>query len=150
MSAQRASETPSIANPFPDLPAASHREPTSRCHPRPRVGDYSRTRLESRVLFREQEEDADEIATETRRFSLLDITSGLPDDSREADERAQERRLRDLRARVSAARALVATTPGLAGTIQRDWRKAGRSYTKFGITEEIFRRGVPSHWVREE
>src|SRR5208283_323314 len=39
-------------------------------------------------------------------------TSGLTDDSREADERAADRTLRDLRGRVKAARAAVSTTPG--------------------------------------
>ena len=84
------------------------------------------------------------IATPTRQFSLLEITSGLPDDSREADERAAERRLRDLRGRVKAARALVATTPGLAETLQRDWQKAARFYARFEITETRFRHGVQS------
>ena len=73
------------------------------------------------------------------------ITSGLPDDSREADERAVERRLRDLRARVKAARAVVSTTPGLAETLARDWQKAARFYEQFGITEKQFRHGVSSN-----
>jgi hypothetical protein len=75
--------------------------------------------------------------TRTRRFSVLEITSGLPDDSREEDERAGERRLHELRARVKVARAAVATTPGLAETLARDWQKAGRFYTRFGITEAV-------------
>jgi len=37
--------------------------------------------------------------------------SGLPDDSREADEEQVERRLHDLRGRVNASRAVVATPP---------------------------------------
>ena len=65
--------------------------------PRPRFGDYSRTRFESRVAFggpdEGEGEDAEEnIATPTRQFSLLEITSGLPDDTREADERGELRR----------------------------------------------------------
>ena len=142
MSAQRAAETPSIANPFPDVPAALPRDTTSRWRPRPRVGDYSRTRFESRVVFRDPDEDVEEIATPTRRFSLLEITSGLPDDSREADELAATRHLRDLRARVKAARAVVATTPGLAETLKRDLTKAARFYASFGISEIRYRRGV--------
>jgi hypothetical protein len=109
----------SNANPFPDVPTASPlparpRDPTTRWHPRPRFGDYSRTRFESRVAFggADEEDDAEEIAAPTRRFSLLEITSGLPDDSREEDEREAERRLREVRARVKAARAVVATTSG--------------------------------------
>jgi hypothetical protein len=81
--------------------------------------------------------------TPTRQFSLLEITSGLPDDSREADERAAERRLRELRGRVKAARKVVSTTPGLADTLAREWGKATRFYARFGITEQMFRYGVP-------
>jgi hypothetical protein len=58
-----------------------------------------RTRAEARVAYRDRDEDAEEIAAPTGRFILLEITSGLPDDSREADERAEERRLREFRAR---------------------------------------------------
>ncbi|MGP8076427.1 MAG: hypothetical protein ACLP8Y_06835, partial [Thermoplasmata archaeon] len=121
--------------------------PTPRRFPSPRFGDYSRTRFESRLAFGGPDEgenkDAEEfIATPTRRFSLLEITSGLPDDSMEADERAAERRLRELRGRVKAARAAVATTPDLAETLARDWRKAARFYARFGITEAQFRSGV--------
>ncbi len=72
---------------------------------------------------------------------MFEITSGLPDDSREEDERAQERRLRELRARVKAARAVVASTSGLAETLARDWRKAAWFYAGFAITERMFRCG---------
>ena len=66
----------------------------------------------------------------------------MPDDSREADERAAERSLRDLRGRVKAATATVATTPGLAEVLERDWQKAARFYAGFAITEAQFRHGV--------
>jgi hypothetical protein len=146
-----------IANPFPDLPAirgpdaspapAPSCGPSPRRFPSPRLGDYSRTRFESRVVFGgpDEGEDAEDelIAIPTRQLSLLEITSGLPDDSREADERAAERRLRDLRGRVKAARAVLSTTPGLAETLVRDWRKATRFYARFGVTEDQFRHGVP-------
>ena len=36
-----------------------------------------------------------------------------------------------------------ATTPGLAETLARDSRKAARFYSRFGITEAMFRHGVP-------
>ena len=101
------------------------------------------TCFESRVAFGGPDEDAKEVATPNRQFSLLEITSGLPDDSREADERAAERRLQELRGRVKAARAVVATTLGLAETLARDWRKASRFYARFEITEAQFRHGVP-------
>jgi hypothetical protein len=88
-------------------------------------------------------EDAEEIATETRRFSVFETTSGLPDDSLEEDERQEERRIRELRARAKRARAVVATTPGLAETLACDWQNAARFYVRMGITEALFRQGVP-------
>ena len=89
------------------------------------------------------DEDTEEaVATPTRQFSLLEITSGLPDDSREADERAVKGRLRDLRGRVKAARAAISGTPGAEEVLRRDWVKAARFYASFGITEGQFRHGV--------
>jgi hypothetical protein len=64
--------------------------------------------------------------------------------SREADERGAACQLRDLRARVKAERAMVATHPGMAETFRGDWRKAAWFYARFGITEGQFCRGVPS------
>ncbi|MGP8016824.1 MAG: hypothetical protein ACLPQ4_04150 [Thermoplasmata archaeon] len=146
----------SNANPFPDLPAihgpdTSPQPPRARgpapvAYPRPRIGDYSRTRFESRVAFGgpDDGEGAEEIATPVRQFSLLEITSGLPDDSREADERVAERRLRDLRGRVKAARAAVSAMPGAEATLRGDWVKAAHFYARFGINEAMFRGGVPA------
>ncbi len=123
--------------PAPALVApAIHREA-----PAPRPHDGSRTRVEARVAF-PSTEDEDEIPTSTRRFGVLEITSGLPDDSREADEEEAERRLRDLRGRVKAARALVSSTPGLAEKLLGNWRKKGIFYARLGITEALFRYGV--------
>lgn len=110
--------------------------------PSRRLHDGSRTHLESRIAFAGADEDAEEIATPTWRFSLLEITSGLPDDSQEADERAVARSLRDLRARVKTTLAVVAATPGLAETIARDWCKASRFYARFGVSETQLKEGV--------
>jgi hypothetical protein len=160
ISAASATESQETANPFPELdlpairgpdaiPPPSHPVgPARRRFPTPRFGDYSRTRFESRVAFggpdeSEDAEDSPSVATPTRQFSLLEITSGLPDDSREADERAAERRLRELRARVKAARAVISNTPGLAEILATDWKKAARFYARFGITPAQFRRGIP-------
>ncbi len=152
-SALSATGTTSTANPFPDEPATYGAEavdepsrpvaPTPHRFPSPRFGDYSRTRFESRVAFLDQDEDAEEfIATPTRQFTLLETTSGLPDDSREADERAAERRLRDLRGRVKAARAAVSANPGAEAVLRQDWVKAARFYARFGISESQFRQGA--------
>lgn len=70
-----------------------------------------------------------------------EITGGLPDDSREEDERQEERRLRDLRGRVKHARAVVVTTPGLAEILASDWQRASGFYARFGIAEKMFRHG---------
>ena len=67
-----------------------------------RPHDGSRTRVEARVAFPTVEEE-DEIPISTRRFTMNEITAGLPDDSREEDERQEERRIRDLRGRVKVA-----------------------------------------------
>ena len=61
------------------------------------------------------------------------LTNGHPDDSREADEREEARRLRDLRGRVKCARAEVANTPALSLTLCVDWQEAGRFYARLGI-----------------
>ena len=155
MSAQSASAI-DAANLFPELPAirgpgqspqpACSAGPVPRRFPAPRFGDYSRTRFESRVAFGGPDEDAEDelVATPTRQFSLLEITSGLPDDSREADERAAERRLSETRARVKVARAVAGATPGLAAILASDWKKAALFHSKFGITEAMFLHGVPS------
>ena len=154
ISAASATESHETANPFPDLPAihgpdasphpAHPRGPAPRSYPRPGFGDYSRTRFESRVAFGgpDEGEDAEEVATPTWQFSLLEITSGLPDDSREADERQRGAPASRPPRRVKAARAVVATTPGVAEMLRRDWQKAARFYARFGITEPQLRHGA--------
>jgi hypothetical protein len=124
-------------------PIVAQRHPTWPRGPvRPRVPhDGSRTRAEARVAFPDAEQ-GDEDGVDSRRFSLLEITSGLPDDSREADERAAARNLRDLRARVKVARAAISATPGADEILRRDWQKAARFYAAFEITEAQFRHGV--------
>jgi hypothetical protein len=101
----------------------------------------SRTRLESRLAFGGPDEDAEEIATPTRRFSLLEITSGFPDESREEDERREERRARELRTRVKSAPA-VSSKPGVANALRHDWQRAAYFNERFRVTEEILRCGV--------
>ena len=98
--------------------------------------------MEARVAFPSLSEE-DEIPTPTRRFTVWETTSGLPDDCREEDERQEERRLRDLRGRVKTTRKVVASTPRLSETLAGDWRKAAAFYARFGVTETMFRLGVP-------
>jgi hypothetical protein len=87
--------------------------------------------------------DAKEIETLTRRLRGGESTGGHAVNSREEDERAENRRLRDIRRRVKAARAVVANTPGLAEMLARDWQKTALFYRRHGVTEESLRNGVP-------
>ena len=130
-----AAPKPAPVGPAPVPIAVPARDPVRRPH------DGSRTRVEARVAFPSLEEN-DEIPTPTRRFTLDETTSGLPDDSREEDERAAERRLRELRGRVKVARAVVSGMPRLAEVLAKDWPRAAMFYARFGITEETFRHGV--------
>jgi hypothetical protein len=115
----------------------------------PRPHDGSRTRAEARLAFPAGDDDPEEVDVGNRRFSLLEIMSGLQDDSREADERLAERQLRDLRGRVKAARAVASATPGLKETLTRDWQKAACFYARFGIAAEQFLSGVPNGPVKD-
>jgi hypothetical protein len=112
---------------------------------RPAPRDGSRTRAEALVAF--PGEESDPSAPIYGRFTLLEITSGLPDDSREADERAAARRLADLRGRVKAARRALATAPGAADAMRADWRKEAAFLARFGVTQAQFRNGVPADAV---
>jgi hypothetical protein len=109
---------------------------------RPRDG--SRTRAEARLAFPGADDDPDEVEVGDRRFSVLEITSGLPDDSREADERVMEHYLRDVRARVKLARAVLSRMPGLAAILRERPDRMARFCARFGITESHFTNGVPT------
>jgi hypothetical protein len=120
--------------------------------PRPRVAgeprgpprDGSRTRAGARTAYHEGCDDEGEELPIRSRFTVWDTTSGLPDDSREADERAAERRLRDLRDRVKAARAALSSAPAAREAMLADWRGETAYYARFGVTQAQFRLGVPS------
>jgi hypothetical protein len=134
---------PQVVRPIEAFAAPSPRPPVGPRPPIPRglPHDSTRTRLEARVALPGADPE-EEDGPVSRRFTLRDITSGLPDDSREADDRAAARSLRDLRARVKAARALVSGTPGLAETLASDTINAANFYARFAITETQFRHGV--------
>jgi hypothetical protein len=114
--------------------------PSGSSHPRSFVPG-TRTRAEARVVYRDGDDDVNG-GFGSRRFTLLEITSGLPDDSRESNERTEERRLRDLRSCVKKARAVAASTPGLDEILANDWQKAARFYARYGVTEATYRHGV--------
>ena len=142
-----APKRPTASRPAPTRPAPALAVSVAPDRGRERrPHDGSRTCLEARLAIPRLDADGDEseILTATRRFSVREITSGLPDDSREVDERAEELRLRSLRGCVKSARAVVSTTPGLAALLANDWNRAARFYERFGITEKMFRHGVPA------
>lgn len=85
-----------------------------------------------------------------RTFSREEVTSGVSYGSRKEDERQEVRRLRDLRGRVKAARAVVSNTPGLAETLVSDWRKAARFCARFGVMDEMFWHGLLADAVARE
>ncbi len=119
------------------------KDPSGSSHPRP-SGPWTRTRAEARLALPGADDDHDEVEVGERRFSLLEVTSGLPDDSRDEDERAEYRHLVDLRSRVKIARAVVSKMPGLAAMLRERPDRATRFYARFGITEGQFREGVRS------
>lgn len=110
--------------------------------------DGSRTRAEARTAYREDTDEEPE-RTIHPRFSIWDTTSGLPDDSREAEERAAERRLRDLRGRVKAARAALSRIPGASDAMRADWRREAAFYARFGITLGQFRYGEGTNGIAQ-
>ena len=119
-----------------------------RWHSPRRMRDGSRARFESRIALPEVGEESK--GWEGRQFSLLEITSGLPDDSREADEREVERRLRDLRGRVEAARAVIARTPGLFDLLAREPDKARMFCARRGIAERTLVDGADAGDLDED
>jgi hypothetical protein len=115
--------------------------PTAAGGPRGPPRNGSRTRAEARTAYREAGEDGEGVPIHSR-FTVWDTTSGLPDDSREADERAAERRLRDLRGRVKAARAAISAKSGAAEALRADWRREATLYVRFCVTQAQFRHGA--------
>jgi hypothetical protein len=77
------------------------------------------------------------------------MPSGLPDGSREADERAEARHLVDLLTRVKIAREIDSRMSSLGAMICQlpDW--AAPFYARFTITERQFLLAVPSEGVAD-
>ncbi len=73
---------------------------------------------------------------ESARFSLLDVTSGLPDDSREDDQRVRAQVERERLGRVRAARAVIQAHPGLEAVLARDQTKLVRFCAVHHVTPD--------------
>jgi hypothetical protein len=116
--------------------------PNATGSPRGPSRDGSRTRAEARTAYREDNDEDGVGVPIDSRFTAWDTTSGPPDDSREADERAEARRIRDLRGRVQEALAALSALPGAQEALRADWRREARFYARFGITRACFKQGV--------
>lgn len=92
-------------------------------------------------------EDPDATVAPTRTFTITEVTSSHPDDTRRPHERAEARRLREVRARVKAARAAVSSAPGLSDAVAGDWQRVARFYVRFRVSEQGFRFRVPADRV---
>ncbi len=92
--------------------------------------DARRTRSETRLAFRESEGDG----LDDRRFTALDVTSGLPDDSRDADQRARAWVEAQRRGRVCAALAALEAHPEAREQVFRDQTKLRLFCARFSIT----------------
>ena len=73
---------------------------------------------------------------ESARFSLLDVTAGLPDDSREDDLRVRVQIERERQGRVRAARAVIQAHPGLETVLARDQTKLVRFCAVHHVTPD--------------
>jgi hypothetical protein len=131
----------------PAGPKPPEPRPRAAGEPRGPPRDGSRTRAEARTAYRDVDDEEGEEVPVQSRYTVWDTTSGLPDDSREADERAAERRLRDLRGRVKEARAALSASPGAHEVLRGDWRREAAFYARFGITQAQFREGAASEAV---
>jgi len=130
------------AGPAPPAgPKPPEPRPRAAGEPRGPPREGSRTRAEARTTYRENPDEDPERPIHPR-FTFWDTTSGIPDDSREADELAATRRLRALRERVKAARAALSSCPGAAEALRTDWRREAAFYARFGIRQDQFRNGV--------
>jgi|GEM_PF-489424 len=143
-------ERPDPKAPAPPSPP-SHRVVLGLAPSHRIVHDGSRTCAESRIAIgTEPDPEASIPSAAGRAFSWWDVTSGLPDDSREADERLAERRLRELRGRVKAARAEVGS-PAVAIRFMGAHASALAEFcARWGITPEQFVKGVTESQLTTE
>jgi hypothetical protein len=107
--------------------------------------DSSRTRAEAFIALREPALEDDPVGallpgsparTHGRKLTLLDITSGLPDDSRDEDQRARAVVERQRQGRVKAARAALQDHPEAREVVMRDQSRLRMFCARFGVTPQ--------------
>jgi hypothetical protein len=115
--------------------ACTHLAGVREAHPAPRRRDASRTRSDARLAYRTPlvggEDGADD-----RRFSVLEVTSGLPDDSRDEDQHARALVERQRQGRVRVAQAALETHPGARELVMRDQTRLRMFCARFGVTPQ--------------
>ena len=100
--------------------------------PRPRR-DGSRTSLEARVAFSGEKGG---LTGPFSKLTLADITSGLPEDSREADERELAKRRAEQKGRVAAAKKALEGHPEAQQQVLRDQTRLRMFCARFGVTPQ--------------
>ena len=78
----------------------------------------------------------EEDGVDGRRFSILEVTSGLPDDSRDSDEHFRALIQRQRQGRVAAAQAVLGAHPEARELVMRDQTKQRLFCARFGITPQ--------------
>lgn len=136
--------------------AYTHLAGVREARPAPRRRDGSRTRSDARLAYRTPLVGGED-GVDDRRFSVLDVTSGLPDDSRDEDQQARTLVERQRQGRVRAAQAaLGAADPQVAAQVFRDQGKLARFCARFSITPadicphqaEVSPAGTRCSWCR--
>ena len=118
------------AAPVQELPPTPHAGLRATRTPR---RDASRTRSEARLAFRTPPVGGED-GLDDRRFSVLDVTSGLPDDSRDEDQRARALIERQRQGRVRAAQEALKAHPEAREVVMRDQTRLRMFCARFGIT----------------
>lgn len=97
--------------------------------------DARRTRSEARLAYRTPLVGGED-GVDDRRFSVLEVTSGLPDDSRDQDQRARARVERQRQGRVKAARAALEAHPEARDVVLHDQTRLRMFCARFGVTPQ--------------
>ena len=141
--------------PVQELPPTALAGTPATRGPLPPRRDASRTRSEACLAFRTPlvggEDGVDDrrfsvsdspggvgrvLAENRRAFSALDVTSGLPDDSREQDQRARTLVERQRQGRVMAAQEALKAHPEARELVMRDQNRLRMLCARFGVTPQ--------------
>jgi hypothetical protein len=153
MTAMSAEAPTNAEQAYAELPTAPS---APRAVYRPRR-DSSRSRAEAFIALREPVLEEDPVGalptpsrgTRSRAFSLLEVTAGLPEDSRDDDQRARAQVEAQRRGRVAAARAVLQAHPEASALVMRDQTHLRMFCARYGVTPQDLcpHAEDPSAWV---